>query len=118
MRDMELPRAFLRDAWCRVRLDVIQEAVQEAIKQLEDLVRNEEETANGTASAPLPASSTARGAALRTCSQELRVECGLPVVPSPLAPPESRDAAWVFTYDESLLRYQKAAVHSLRRTLG
>ena len=116
MLSLDTPSTFLRDAWCRVRLDVIRDAVDETIVELEELVRHELETLTDVNVEPALDQPNARNAALRTCSVELKVECGLPVESeTSLAP---HDASWMFTYDEALARYRNAAVNSLRKSLG
>ncbi len=116
MSTLNLPTTFLQDAWCRVRLDVIQAAVADTITELEELAQREEADAVQVGSVlPLP---SARSAALRACSQELLVESGLPTASEPACDAAQQDADWVFVYDDALLRYRQAAVTSLRKTLG
>ena len=113
MLNPDLPTTFLRDAWCRVRLDSIREAVSTTLDLLQELGVKEA----GMMGAPRPGAETARAAALMECSAELLRESGLPTsYRPPQARSPQRDEDWTRSYDEALLHYRTTAVSSLRKS--
>lgn len=117
MLNFGLPSVVLRDAWSRVRLEVIQRAVENTILELQ-VVAERENSAGGSVEIDVERRDVNR-VALHVCCSELREEAGL-VQASTAAPRDAQGTSLQLRpdYMDLLDRYREVAANSLRQTLG
>ncbi len=109
------PARILMLAWSTVRLDAIRAAVRAAVAELVEPPREDTLVCPSTgeerfASDPI-------GAALETCCQELREECGMPTTAGTISK-HSDDPKWLESYAGALDRYRDVAGAALIRSFG